>query len=95
MKRILRTLSFFLILSLLISFCGSFACTAAAEELSPDTVSVSETPGGGGDPENPAWHITPECYDYEESDLPVTVWLVSVYAHDGSICGYREVNGAG
>ena len=48
-----------------------------------------------GDPENPAWHITPECYDYEESDLPVTVWLVSVYAHDGSICGYREVNGAG
>jgi len=27
--------------------------------------------------------------------LPITAWAVSVYAHDGSICGYREVNGAG
>lgn len=60
MKRILRTLSFFLILSLLISFCGSFACTAAAEELCPDDVAVSETPGGGSDPENPAGATGPE-----------------------------------
>ena len=49
----------------------------------------------GSDPENPAWHIILECYDYEESDLPITAWSVSVYAHDGSICGYREVEGAG
>ncbi len=49
----------------------------------------------GNDPENPVWHILLECYDYEESGLPVTVWAVYVYAHDGSICGYREVNGAG
>ena len=49
----------------------------------------------GSDPENPAWHILLECYDYEESGLPVTAWSVAVYAHDGSVCGYREVNGAG
>ncbi len=49
----------------------------------------------GYDPENPVWKITPECYDYEETDLPVTAWEVAVYAHDGSICGYREVSGAG
>ena len=49
----------------------------------------------GYDPENPIWKITPVCYDYEETDLPVTAWEVAVYAHDGSICGYREVSGAG
>ena len=49
----------------------------------------------GSDPEKPAWNIILTCYDYEESGLPITVWAVSVYAHDGSICGYREVNGAG
>ena len=49
----------------------------------------------GYDPENPVWKIILTCYDYEESDLPITVWEVSVYAHDGSVCGYREVNGAG
>ena len=49
----------------------------------------------GSDPENPSWHIIPACYDYEESGLPITAWSVAVYAHDGSICGYREVSGAG
>lgn len=49
----------------------------------------------GSDPENPAWHIILACYDYKESDLPITAWSVSIYAHDGSICGYREVDGAG
>jgi len=49
----------------------------------------------GYDPENPVWKITLTCYDYEESDLPITAWEVAVYAHDGSICGYREVSGAG
>ena len=49
----------------------------------------------GYDPENPVWKIILTCYDYEESDLPITVWEVAVYAHDGSVCGYREVNGAG
>ena len=49
----------------------------------------------GYDPENPVWKITLTCYDYEESDLPITAWEVAVYAHDGSVCGYREVNGAG
>ena len=49
----------------------------------------------GSDPENPAWHVILACYDYEETDLPITAWSVSIYAHDGSICGYREVNGAG
>lgn len=49
----------------------------------------------GSDPENPSWHIILACYDYEETGLPITAWAVSVYAHDGSICGYREVNGAG
>lgn len=49
----------------------------------------------GFDPENPVWKITPVCYDYEETDLPITAWEVAVYAHDGSICGYCEVNGAG
>ena len=49
----------------------------------------------GYDPENPFWKVTLVCYDYEETGLPVTAWQVAVYAHDGSICGYREVNGAG
>lgn len=49
----------------------------------------------GYDPENPVWKIILTCYDYEESDLPITVWEVAVYAYDGSVCGYREVNGAG
>ena len=49
----------------------------------------------GHDPENPVWKITPVCYDFEESDLPVTAWEVAVYAHDGSVCGYREMSGAG
>ena len=49
----------------------------------------------GYDPENPVWKITLTCYDYEESDLPITAWQVAVYAHDGSVCGYREVSGAG
>ena len=49
----------------------------------------------GYDPENPVWKVTPVCFDNEESDLPVTAWEVAVYAHDGSICGYREVDGAG
>ena len=49
----------------------------------------------GYDSENPVWKITPVCFDYEESDLPITAWEVAVYAHDGSICGYREVSGAG
>ena len=49
----------------------------------------------GYDPENPVWKVTPVCYDYEESDFPITAWAVAIYAHDGSICGYREVNGAG
>ena len=39
--------------------------------------------------------ITPVCFDDEESGLPVTAWQIAVYAHDGSICGYREVSGAG
>ena len=42
-----------------------------------------------------AWKITPVCFDDEESGLPVTAWQVAVYVHDGSICGYREVSGAG
>jgi len=49
----------------------------------------------GYDPENPVWKITLTCYDFEESDLPITAWEVAVYAHDGSVCGYREVSGAG
>jgi len=49
----------------------------------------------GYDPENPVWKITLTCYDYEESDLPATAWEVAVYAHDGSVCGYREVSGVG
>lgn len=49
----------------------------------------------GYDPANPVWKITPECFDDEESGLPVTAWQIAVYAHDGSICGYREVSGAG
>ena len=49
----------------------------------------------GYDPDNPVWKITLTCYDYEESELPITAWEVAVYAHDGSICGYREVSGAG
>jgi hypothetical protein len=49
----------------------------------------------GYDPENPVWKITLTCYDFEESELPITAWEVAVYAHDGSVCGYREVSGAG
>jgi len=49
----------------------------------------------GYDPENPVWKITLTCYDYEETDLLVTAWEVAVYAHGGSVCGYREVSGAG
>ena len=49
----------------------------------------------GNDPENPTWHVILACYDYEESNLPISAWSVSIYAHDGSICGYREVSGAG
>ena len=49
----------------------------------------------GYDPGNPVWKVTPVCYDYEETGLPVSAWEVAVYAHDGSICGYREVEGAG
>ena len=43
----------------------------------------------GNDPENPVWRIIPLCYDYQESGLPFAPYEIAVYAHDGSICGYR------
>ncbi|MBR3334461.1 MAG: hypothetical protein IKG23_09245 [Clostridia bacterium] len=44
---------------------------------------------------NPVWRILLECYDYQDSGLPVTAWEVAIYAHDGSICGYRDINPVG
>lgn len=43
----------------------------------------------GNDPENPVWRILPLCYDYQESGLPFSPYEIAIYAHDGSICGYR------
>ena len=40
-----------------------------------------------GDPENPFWHITWMPFD-QGVDVS-TVFDVAVYAHDGSVCGYR------
>ena len=40
-----------------------------------------------GDPENPFWHLTLMPYD-SGSEVRV-VYEVAVYAHDGSICGYK------
>jgi hypothetical protein len=44
----------------------------------------------GNDPGNPVWRILLICYDYQESGLPFMKYEVFVYAHDGSICGYRD-----
>lgn len=44
---------------------------------------------------NPVWRIILECYDYSESNLPFTFCDVAVYAHDGSICGYRLIEPVG
>ena len=44
---------------------------------------------------NPVWRIILECYDYSESNLPFTFCDVAVYAHDGSICGYRLIEPIG
>ena len=44
---------------------------------------------------NPVWRIILECYDYAESNLPFTFCDVAVYAHDGSICGYRLIEPVG
>jgi hypothetical protein len=44
---------------------------------------------------NPVWRILLECYDYQDSGLPITAWEVAIYAHDGSICGYRDINPVG
>ena len=44
---------------------------------------------------NPVWRILLECYDYQDSGFPVTAWEVAIYAHDGSICGYRDINPVG
>ena len=49
----------------------------------------------GNDPENPVWRILLICYDYQESGLPFTKYEVFVYAHDGSICGYRDIDPVG
>lgn len=46
----------------------------------------------GNDSENPVWIIVLMCYDYKESKLPIMGPEVAVYAHDGSICGYRNAN---
>lgn len=46
----------------------------------------------GNDPENPVWRIILACYDHEKSGLPIAAYELSVYAHDGSICGYRDLN---
>ena len=43
----------------------------------------------GNDPKNPVWRILPLCYDYQESGLPFAPYEIAIYAHDGSICGYR------
>ena len=40
---------------------------------------------------NPVWRIILTCYDAVSSGLPMTPWEAAVYAHDGSICGYREL----
>lgn len=49
----------------------------------------------GNDPENPVWRITPICYDYEESGLPFTAYEIAIYAYDGSVCGYRDLQSEG
>ena len=43
----------------------------------------------GNDPGNPVWIIIPACCGASDPQLPLTPWEVAVYAHDGSICGYR------
>jgi len=43
----------------------------------------------GNDPDNPVWRILPLCYDYQESGLPFSPYDITIYAHDGSICGYQ------
>ena len=40
-----------------------------------------------GNPENPFWHVTWMPFD-QGADVS-TILDVAVYAHDGSICGYR------
>ncbi len=40
-----------------------------------------------GDPENPFWHLNLMPYD-AGSEISV-VYEVAVYAHDGSVCGYK------
>ena len=44
---------------------------------------------------NPVWRIILECYDNTESNLPFTFCDVAIYAHDGSICGYRLIEPVG
>ena len=44
---------------------------------------------------NPVWRIILECYDNAESNLPFTFCDVAIYAHDGSICGYRLIEPVG
>ena len=44
---------------------------------------------------NPVWRIILECYDNAESTLPFTFCDVAIYAHDGSICGYRLIEPVG
>ncbi len=44
---------------------------------------------------NPVWRIILECYDNMDSNLPFTFCDVAVYAHDGSICGYRLIEPVG
>ena len=44
---------------------------------------------------NPVWRIILECYDNMDSNLPFTFCDVAIYAHDGSICGYRLIEPVG
>lgn len=44
----------------------------------------------GNDPENPVWRFIPVCCDASQPQLPRMPWEITVYAHDGSICGYRD-----
>ena len=44
---------------------------------------------------NPVWRILLECYDYQDSGLLVTAWEAAIYVHDGSVCGYRDINPVG
>ena len=40
-----------------------------------------------GDPENPFWHLN--LMPYDAGSAVSVVYEVAVYAHDGSVCGYK------